>query len=129
MQTYQVAFKFQFQQDFTNQQVQIQIADTNNFVMQSNERVQLQPYQDSYTPPLLNFSVSNKLMFFNIAKGSAAQGLQGLAWATFTDAGNNETLNLDLQVPGGLMNVYYAVLNTSSSGQLKPGQNTISVVQ
>ena len=129
MQTYQIAFKFQFQQDFTNQQVQIEIVDANNFVMQNGERLQLQPYLDNETPPLFNFSVSNQQMFFNIASGSESQGMQCLAWATFTDAGNSETLSLDLQAPTGLINIYYSVLNTSSNGLLEAGPNTIFVVQ
>lgn len=46
-----------------------------------------------------------KQMFFNIASGSESQGMQCLAWATFTDTGNSETLALDLQAPTGLINI------------------------
>ncbi|WP_266168293.1 hypothetical protein [Dyella subtropica] len=128
--TYQIAFKFQFKQGFTQpQQVQINIVDSNNFVMVNGEQVQLQPYLALYTPPLSNFNISKQQMFLNIANGEGGEGMQGLAWATFTSGSSAQTLTLNLQAQTGLISTTYAVLGTSSSGVLSAGQNIISVSQ
>lgn len=121
---YQIAFKFQFNQDFTNQKVQIDVTDTNNFVMSDTRQTQLQAYLSESTPPLLNFSASGQQLFFNVGSGKQYGGMQSVAWSTFT-AGSDPTLDLNLQFSSGLINASYTVLNTGASGQLLPGNNTI----
>lgn len=125
--TYQVAFKFQFQQGFSGKQIQLAIADTNNFVIDNGKQAQLEPYMGSDTPPLLNFSLSNQQLFLNIGSGLQGDGVEGVLWSTFTSSGNGQTLNVELTAPTGLINAYYTVMGTSTSGQLSAGKNTITV--
>jgi len=125
--TYQVTFKFQFQQGFSGKQIQLDIADANNFVINNGKQAQLEPYIASNTPPLLNFSLSNQQLFLNIGSGEEGDGLEGVLWSTFTDAGNAQTLSLNFTAQTGLISAYYAVSGTSSSGQLRAGNNIITV--
>lgn len=127
MQTYQLAFKLQFEQNFTRQQIQIEVGDGNTFQMQGDEGLQLLPYLDDVMPPLLSFSMSNQLLSFNIDSGSAGQCIQCVAWASFSDASNGAALRLYVEAPTGLVAVYYTVLGTASSGVLQSGENTIFV--
>src|SRR5579859_7697816 len=114
---YQIAFMFQFNQSFANQKVQIDVADSNDFLTSDSEAAQLEAYSGSTTPPLLNFSVSGKQLFFNVSQGSTYAGMQGVVWSTFT-AGADDTLDLDLQFSAGLMTGSYKVLSTGAAGQL-----------
>src|SRR5579859_7431686 len=91
--TYQVAFKFQFQQGFSGKQIQLNIADANNFVIDNGKQAQLEPYMGSDTPPLLNFSLSNQQLFLNIDSGVQGDGVEGVLWSTFTSSGNTQTLD------------------------------------
>ena len=121
---YQIAFMFQFNQSFTNQKVQIAVADSNNFLTSDSQTAQLEAYSGNTTPPLLNFSVSGKELFFNVSQGSTYAGMQGVVWSTFT-TGADDTLDLDLQFSTGLMTGTYKVLETGVGGQLVSGRNTI----
>jgi hypothetical protein len=121
---YQIAFMFQFTQSFTNQKVQIAVADSNNFLTSDSQVAQLEAYSGNTTPPLLNFSVSSKELFFNVSQGSTYAGMQGVVWSTFT-AGVDDTLDLDLQFSTGLIAGSYKVLSTGTGGQLVSGHNTI----
>jgi hypothetical protein len=123
---YQVAFQFLFNQDFTNQKVQIAVADSNKFLVSDSQVAQLEAYAGNTTPPLLNFSVSGKQLFFNVSQGTTYAGMQGVVWSTFT-AGADSTLVLDTQFSVGLMMASYKVIGTSAGGQLVSGRNTIKV--
>lgn len=122
-QVYQIAFQFQFQADISNVTAEIDITDANRFVVADNEKFQITPYQGSSTPPLANVSVGSKSLFLNIASGKAYAGVQGIIWSTFTGGG----LNVNLNVNGSLIAVYYSFLGGSGgAGTLQPGANQIS---
>jgi len=123
---YQIAFMFVFNQDFTSQKVQIDVADSNSFVVSNTQTAQLEAYSGSVTPPLLNFSVSGQQLFFNISEGTTYGGMQALVWSSFT-AGSPSTLQLDAQFPSGLITATYNVLGVTASGQLVSGRNTIQI--
>jgi hypothetical protein len=127
--TYQVAFKFQFQQDLSGQPVLINIVDSNQFVLKPGEKIQLQPYFSNSTPPLSDFSLSDQQLYFNIGNAEADTGVESIVWATFTNGANAQTLTVELQTQTGLIASSYQVLNTGSSGALRAGNNTISVTQ
>lgn len=121
---YQVAFKFQFQQNVTGT-VQLAITDSNNFVVSAQEKAQLQGYSGD-TPPLLNFSMDSKELFFNIDGGESGSGVESIVWSTFTNGGSAPSLMVNLQMPTVVIAASYMVLTTGSSGQLVNGQNTIN---
>ena len=123
---YQIAFMFVFNQDFTSQKVQIDVADSNSFVVSNTQTAQLEAYSGSVTPPLLNFSVSGQKLFFNISEGTTYGGMQALVWSSFT-VGSPSTLQLDAQFPSGLITATYNVLGVTASGQLVSGRNTIQI--
>lgn len=125
---YQIAFMFVFNQDFTSQKVQINVADSNSFLVSDKQAAQLEAYSANATPPLLNFSVSGQQMFFNVSDGKTYGGMQCLAWSTFS-AGSAPTLQLDMQFPSGLITATYNVLGGSASGQFVSGRNTIKIGQ
>lgn len=124
---YQISFMFQFTQSLTDQKVLIGVVDSNNFLLSDSQQAQLEAYSGSTTPPLLNFSVSGKQMFFNVSQGSTYGGMQGVVWSTFTPGAQESELALDLQFSAGLMFGTYKVLNTRASGGLVAGRNTIKV--
>lgn len=123
---YQIAFMFVFNQDFSSQKVQINVVDSNSFLVTDNQTAQLEAYSGNATPPLLNFSVSGQQVFFNVSEGKTYGGMQCVAWSTFS-AGNTPTLQLDLQFASGLITATYNVLGGSASGQLVSGRNTIQI--
>lgn len=125
---YQIAFMFVFNQDFTNQKVQIDVADGNSFLVSKSQTAQLEAYSGNVTPPLLNFSVSGQQMFFNVSEGKTYGGMQSLVWSTFT-AGSPPTLQLRLQFSSGLITATYNVIDGNASGQLVSGDNTIKIGQ
>lgn len=120
---YQVIFKFQFQQNVTGT-VQLAITDSNNFVVSAQEKAQLQGYSGD-TPPLLNFSMDSKQLFFNIDGGKSGSGVESIVWSTFTN-GSAPSLMVNLQMPTVVIAASYTVLSTGASGQLVNGQNTIN---
>jgi len=122
---YQIAFQFQFKQDVSNEIVQIQITDQNNFVIDAKESLQLSPYAGSATPPLSNMSVSSTLLFLNIASAKTGTGVEVIAWTTFV---GSAPLKIDLAAAGGSVAAYYSVLGgMGGSGMLTPGPNTIAL--
>ncbi|WP_157504414.1 MULTISPECIES: hypothetical protein [Luteibacter] len=123
---YQIAFMFVFNQDFTNQKVQLNVADSNDFLVTDSQTAQLEAYSGNTTPPLLNFSVSGKQVFFNVSDGKTYGGMQALVWSSFT-AGSPPTLQLDLAFSSGLITATYNVPGGSASGQLVSGRNTITI--
>ncbi|MFC5743240.1 hypothetical protein [Dyella tabacisoli] len=125
-QKYQVAFKFQFEQDISNQAIQIDIVDTNSFLITKGEKAQLQPYLANSTPPLMSFSVSSQQLFLNISKGGEDEGMEGVVWATFTNGGGDPTLTINLAATPAI-NSSYTVMGTQTSGALKAGKNVISI--
>lgn len=124
--TYQVVFKCQFQQDISSQPIQIDIVDSNSFVMTKGEKAQLQPYLGTSTPPLANFSVSGQQLYLNVSHGEEDTGMESIVWATFTSAGEAQTLTINLTVSPAI-SMSYMVMNTSASGSLKAGKNVISI--
>lgn len=125
--TYQVVFKFQFQQNFASKQIQISIEDSNSFVINGSDEAQVQGYPAGDIPPLLNFSVSGKQLFFNVDSGTTGSGVEGIVWSTFTNGGGSQDLVLDVQFPAGLVVASYVVEQTSSQGLLNAGKNVITV--
>lgn len=123
---YQIAFQFLFNQNFDNQKVLIDIQDSNSFLMNDNYTAQLAAYASNSTPPLLNFSLSGKQLYFNIDQGLIREGMQAVVWSSFS-AGTQPSLQLNAQFQGGLITASYSVQGTGTSGVLAYGANTIKV--
>lgn len=121
---YQVAFQFQFQQNLSNEAVQIEIIDQNRFVLSNGEKIQLAPFDSATTPPLNNMSVSSNALFLNIARGQASEGVETILWTTFSDG---ESVRVNLTADAAVA-AYYTVLGApGGSGTLMPGPNTIAL--
>jgi hypothetical protein len=119
---YQIAFEFQFKQNVSNEILQIDITDQNNFVIAAKEALQLGPYAGSATPPLSNMSVTSTSLFLNVSSGNSGQGVEVIVWTTFA---GDAPLQITLAANGSVA-AYYSVLGGTNSGQLNPGPNTIS---
>ncbi|RDS80445.1 hypothetical protein DWU98_13520 [Dyella monticola] len=121
---YEIAFQFRFQQDVSNQVVQIDIADQNRFIISDQQKAQLSALADNPMPPLNNMSVSSMSFYLNIASGKVDEGVETFLWTTFINSGPVE-VSLTMS---SLVAASYVVLGVSSSGVLMPGLNYIGLV-
>ncbi|GLQ87784.1 hypothetical protein [Dyella flagellata] len=125
---YQVVFQFMFQQNFTGT-IELDITDNNSFLIAPSQRAQLAPYLGNDTPPLLNFGMSSKQLFFSIDGGVGGRGLQSIVWSSFTSDAGDASLMVELQVSSPEVTAYYAVLGAGGgSGSLNNGMNSIVVI-